>query len=242
MVLTLNRPESLNALSSELLAELISAVRACDVDDQVGAVILTGAGDRAFTAGLDLKEAAAPGTRKRSANPVEVIAACSKPVVAAVNGLCITGGLEIILGCDMVLAADTARFADTHVRVGLLPGWGLSQRLVRQVGPHRAKEISLAGNFITAARAYELGLVNRVVDSAALMPEALALANDIAGANSAVVPEYKRLIDDGFAMPLGEALVMERERGQAWSRSMAPTDFASGQQVASERNRAQLQN
>ena len=149
MILTLNRPEALNALSAELVRAFVHALRTAD-DGTVATIILTGQGDRAFTAGMDLKEAAA-------------IARCRTPIMVAVNGLCITGGMEIMLACDIVIASSTARFADTYVKVGLLPGWGISQRMARQIGPQRAKEISLTGTFVSAERALEIGLVKRVV-------------------------------------------------------------------------------
>ena len=242
MILTLNRPEALNALSAELVGALVDAVRACDADDGIGVIVLTGKGDRAFTAGMDLKEAA------QSLQPMSnlrrtlgaVIANCRKPVIAAVNGLCITGGMEIMLACNVVIAASTARFADTHVRVGLLPGWGISQRLARQIGPQRAKEISLSGNFVDAQRAFDIGLVNRVVEPAELMPHALKLAHDFADGNTAVVQAYKRLIDDGYAMTLTDALPMERERGLAHATSLQPGDLDAARQTASARNRTQL--
>ena len=241
-ILTLNRPESLNALSAELIRALVQAVRACDADDGISAIVLTGKGDRAFTAGMDLKEAAqsTQPLSRPDEDPGTAIAQCRKPIIVAVNGLCITGGMEIMLACDIVIAASTARFADTHVRVGLLPGWGISQRLARQIGPQRAKEISLSGNFVDARRAFDVGLVNRVVEPADLMSEALKLAHDIADGNSAVVQAYKQLIDEGYAMTLMDALPMERERGLAHAASLRPGDLDAGRQAASSRNRSQL--
>jgi enoyl-CoA hydratase len=241
MILTLNRPEALNALSTELIGALVDAIRACDADDGIGAIVLTGKGDRAFTAGMDLKEAAQSlPARSPGDDPGTVIAQCRKPIIVAVNGLCITGGMEIMLTCDIVIAASTARFADTHVRVGLLPGWGISQRLARQIGPQRAKEISLSGNFVDAQRAFDIGLVNRVVEPDELMPHALKLAHDIADGNSEVVQAYKRLIDEGYAMTLADALPMERDRGHAHATSLRPGDLDAGRQAASARNRTQL--
>lgn len=241
MTLTLNRPEALNALSAELVSALVDAIRACDADDGIGVIVLTGKGDRAFTAGMDLKEAAQRMPVRRPGDDLgTVIGQCRKPIIVAVNGLCITGGMEIMLSCNIVIAASTARFADTHVRVGLLPGWGISQRLARQIGPQRAKEISLSGNFVDAQRAFDIGLVNRVVEAAELMPHALKLAHDIADGNSAVVQAYKRLIDEGYAMTLADALPMERDRGHAHATSLRPGDLDAGRQAASARNRTQL--
>jgi enoyl-CoA hydratase len=240
MILTLNRPEAMNALSAELRRALHHAIADADADASVGAIILTGAGDRAFTAGFDLKEAGTRGTQQQIAeeNPVLAIEKCRTPIIVAVHGYCITGGVEIMLACDVVIAARTAKFADTHVRVGLLPGWGLSQRLSRQIGIQRAKEMSLSGNFVDADRAFEIGLINRVVEPADLMPSALALAHEFADGNSAVVQLYKQAIDNGFAMTLTDGLRMEHELSHAYAENLQPGDIAANRLTASERNRA----
>jgi enoyl-CoA hydratase len=242
LILTLNRPESLNALSAELIRSFVHALRDADADDSVAAIILTGQGERAFTAGMDLKEA---GQSSQPLNgpdedPALAIEQCRKPVIVAVNGLCITGGMEIMLACDIVIAASTARFADTHVRVGLLPGWGISQRMARQIGPQRAKEISLTGAFVSAARAHEIGLINQVVEPDQLMPTALAIARDIAASDPAVVQAYKSLIDDGYALPLTEALAEERRRGREHAAGLTSGHFDRARSLASARNRVEL--
>ena len=137
---TLNRPQAMNALSQALRIELAKAMRAVDADDNVRVVILTGAGTRAFTAGLDLKELGQQGLsaandQSPDSNPVRAIEQCSKPVIGAINGVAITGGFELALACDVLLASENARFADTHARVGAMPGWGPSQKLSRLAGP-----------------------------------------------------------------------------------------------------------
>ena len=240
-ILTLNRPEVLNALSAELRRALHLTILELDADAEIGAIVLTGVGDRAFTAGMDLKEAALRqnGEPDPLENPAIAIGRCRKPIIAAVNGLCITGGMEIMLCCDVVYAARTARFADTHVRVGLLPGWGISQRMARQIGPQRAKEISLSGNFIDAERAFEIGLINRVLEPNELMAAAVGLARDFADGNPAVVQEYKALIDDGFEMELGDALTMEQERAAAFFAALQPGQLEANRIAASARNRQQ---
>ncbi len=138
---TLNRPDAMNALSRALRAELAAAMRALAADDSVRAIVLTGAGERAFTAGLDLKELGADTGNLGAANadsadenPVRAIALCPQPVIGAINGVAITGGFEVALACDILIASTNARFADTHARVGILPGWGLSQKLSRMIG------------------------------------------------------------------------------------------------------------
>jgi enoyl-CoA hydratase len=241
-VLTLNRPEALNALSSALLRELVRQLDACDADPSIGAIVLTGQGERAFTAGMDLKEAA-QGTDAiagADADPAAALDRCRTTVIVAVNGLCITGGMEIILATDMVLASENARFADTHVRVGLLPGWGISQRLARQVGPQRAKELSLTGNPIDAQRAFDIGLVNRVVPAGELMRAALQLAHDVARSDQRVVQAYKSLIDDGYAVSMAEGFELERTRGAEHLASLGSSAISAGHESAQARNRAQL--
>ena len=242
LLLTFNRPDKHNALSSELIRLFIRALDDADGDDTIGAVVLTGQGDRAFTAGMDLHEAARGGEElnKPETNVGLAISRIRKPIIAAVNGLCITGGVELILCCDVVLASTTARFADTHVRVGLLPGWGVSQRLARQIGPQRAKEISLSGSFVEASRACEYGLVNRLVEPAVLLDEALQLAQTMADNDSAVVQAYKQIIEDGLLMTLGDALPMERQRGMEYFASLPPGAVEAGRVTASARNRADL--
>lgn len=226
---TLNRPHAMNALSKALRSALYRTVVALDADDAVRVVILTGAGERAFTAGLDLKELGAQAGALGSANatgaqenPVKAIELCRKPVIGAVNGVAITGGFEVALACDILLASESARFADTHARVGVMPGWGLSQKLSRLIGVSRAKELSLSGNFLDAATAAAWGLVNRVVPAGELMPAARALAADIASADPAFIAAYKRLIDDGFARPFGEAMALEHQRSSAANAAVTP--------------------
>lgn len=209
-VVTLNRPEAMNALSKELRALLHDAITDLDADPDVRAIILTGAGERAFTAGLDLKElGSGRSDTKPEKDPVKALETCSKPIVGAINGVAITGGFEVALACDVLIASENARFADTHVRVGILPTWGLSQKLSRAVGVYRAKELSLSGNFLNARMAYEWGLVNRVVPAADLMSAARTLASDMASAPANTVALYKRVIDQGFSMPLGTGLLHE---------------------------------
>jgi enoyl-CoA hydratase len=159
-IVTLNRPHAMNALSRSLRAALHEAMVMLDADGSIRAIILTGAGDRAFSAGLDLKELGtnpgalgAASTQEASENPVKAIELCRKPVIGAINGVAITGGFELALACDVLIASDRARFADTHARVGIMPGWGLSQKLSRIIGLSRAKELSFTGNFLDAATA-----------------------------------------------------------------------------------------
>ena len=245
-VVTLNRPEAMNALSRGLRAQLAQVMRELDADDKVRVVILTGAGERAFTAGLDLKELGADTSNLGAANaedalanPVKAVEQCRKPVIGAINGVAITGGFELALACDILIAADTARFADTHARVGIMPGWGLSQKLSRTIGIGRAKELSLSGNFLDAQTACEWGLVNRVVPANQLLATAKKLAADIAGADPAMVQAYKNLIDEGYAQSFGEALAIEHRVSSAANRKVSAADVEARRRSVMERGRSQ---
>jgi enoyl-CoA hydratase len=243
---TLNRPEAMNALSTALRHELWQAMCAVDTDDSVRAVILTGAGTRAFTAGLDLKElGSTPGAlgaanaEGADENPVKAIESCRKPVIGAINGVAITGGFEVALACDVLIASEDARFADTHARVGVVPGWGLSQKLSRIIGISRAKEMSFTGNFIDASTAERWGLVNRVVPAADLLPTARHLASDMAGIDPAFLQTYKSLIDAGYAASFGEGLAIEHARSSAANRTIRPEELEARRDAVQSRGRAQ---
>lgn len=241
---TLNRPEAMNALSKALRADLAAAMREVAGDDSIRAIVLTGAGTRAFTAGLDLKELGADTSNLGAANatgadenPVKAIELCPQPVIGAINGVAITGGFEVALACDIRIASTNARFADTHARVGVMPGWGLSQKLSRLIGIGRAKELSLTGNFLDAETACAWGLVNRVVAPDDLLPAAQALARDIASADPAMVRSYKALIDDGYALPFGAAMALEQERSSAANRSVSADEVEARRIAVMERGR-----
>jgi len=227
-VVILDRPEAMNALSRALRARLHEAVTELAADPDVKVLILTGAG-RAFTAGLDLKELGsdprglgAANARSPAENPVHAILDCPKPVIGAINGVAITGGFELALACDVLIASTNARFADTHARVGILPGWGLSQRLARIIGIYRAKELSLTGNFLDAQTALAWGLVNRVVEPEALMPAAMALADDMASIPLETLAAYKALIDRGYDLPFGAALAHEHAISSSANAKVTP--------------------
>lgn len=218
-VLTMNRPGAMNALNAALREALAEAFDALKDDAQTDVVVLTGAG-RAFCAGLDLKELADPEAAPRSValDPPAQIRALPQPVIGAVNGVAITGGFEIATACDFLVASGEARFADTHARVGILPGWGLSQRLPRLIGINRAKELSLTGNYLDAEQACAWGLVNRVVEAEALLPTCLELARNIQSCDPVTMRKYKRLLDEGFDLPLGEAMALEQKTSRAHQR------------------------
>jgi enoyl-CoA hydratase len=225
-IVTLNRPDALNALSMALRNAIADTFDQLEADPDVQVIILTGAG-RAFTVGLDLKELggekpadAAVSSRDLS----DAIGALSKPVIGAVNGFAITGGFEIALMCDFLIASPNARFADTHARVGVVPGWGLSQRLPRLIGINRAKELSLTGNYLDAETACAWGLVNRVVPAEELLPTCEALARDIVSTDPVTRGEIRRIMDAGWAATLDEGLQLEDTASRAHSKSQVRAD------------------
>ena len=245
-LVTLNRPEAMNALSRALRAELHRTLSALDADPAVKVIVLTGAGDRAFTAGLDLKELGedpdglkAANATEPSENPAWAVIACRKPVIGAINGVAITGGFEVALACDVLICSTRARFADTHARVGITPGWGLSQKLSRLIGPYRAKEMSLTGNFMDAETAYAWGLANRVVAPEDLIPTALKLAADMAQIAADMLINYKAMIDDGYALSLGQGLELEHARSSAHNRHVTPDMVEQRRAGIQARGRAQ---
>jgi len=215
-IVTLNRPDEMNALSRELRTDFVAAFDACTADEAIRVVILTGNG-RAFCAGFDLKELSSTSEQDASEEADNIIARAMErfdgPIIGAINGHAITGGFEMALACDVLISSEHARFADTHARVGMLPGWGLSQKLPRLIGLSRAKEICFTGAPVFARQAYEWGLVNHVLDADALLPRAIEMAENMCACVPHVLKQYKSLIDHGFNMPLDEAL--EWEKAQA---------------------------
>jgi enoyl-CoA hydratase len=224
---TLNRPEALNALSMALRNQIAETFSALEADDNVQVVILTGAG-RAFTVGLDLKElggeVVAADAAVTSRDLGAVIGAMSKPVIGAINGFAITGGFEIALMCDFLIASTEARFSDTHARVGVVPGWGLSQRLPRLIGINRAKELSLTGNYLDAETAYAWGLVNRVVEPAELLNTCTQLAKDILSTEPVTRNEIKRIMDAGWDTTLGDGMQIEDQANKAHAKAQVRAD------------------
>ena len=217
--LTLNRPKALNAIDPSMLEEIGEAVRAAQADDSVAALILTGAGERAFCSGMDLRAfqgraaAATPmasrGTRRRGGS--HPLAAMSKPVIAAINGLAYGGGLELALLCDIVIAAEHATFAAAEVSRGLIPGNGGTQRLPRKIGLGFALEMLLTGLPVDARKALRIGLINDVVAAASLLPAAERIAAAI-GANGAIaVRMAKEAAHRGLEMPLEKGLELESD-------------------------------
>jgi enoyl-CoA hydratase len=238
-VLTLNRPEARNALNSALAAELSNALIAADSDSDVRVVILTGA-DPAFCAGIDLKEAAAKGAEYFRGfddhDCINQVARVRKPVIGAINGATFTGGLEIALGCDFLVASERAFFADTHGRVGIFPGGGMTARLPTAIGTRRAKEMSMTGDGIDAAGALSIGLVNDVVPHAQLLERARRSARAIAELDPDMTAELKRVYSSG----LEAARELERRAAGAWSARHRLEGLAGRRDAVMARNRGQI--
>lgn len=242
-VVTLNRPAALNALSRASMAQLSATIDALQADPAVRVLILTGAG-KAFCAGLDLKElgsgqAALGGGENgvTARDPVAALARFSGPVIGAINGAAVTGGFELALACDVLLASPQARFADTHARIGVAPGWGLSQKLSRAIGIYRAREVSLTGNWVSAEQAAAWGFVNRVVPAAELLPAARALAGDMLGCLPDMLVRYKAIIDDGFALNFGEGMQLEKTRSREFNAQVGAAAIEARREGVRARNR-----
>ncbi len=248
-VVTLNRPEAMNALSRALVSSISRAFSELAKDAETGVVILTGAG-RAFCAGLDLKELSAQGIPGGESDPstplgsdtldmIDIIHGFDRPIIGAINGVAITGGFELALACDFLIASAEARFADTHARVGVLPGWGLSQKLSRMIGIGRAKELAFTGNYLSAEQALAWGLVNRVVAPDELLPVCRSLAADILSCVPGMVSHYKRVIDQGYGMTFAEGLRMEREASREHAGKLTAEFIATRTRGVQERGRKQ---
>jgi enoyl-CoA hydratase len=242
---TLNRPEKMNALNAALRDELTRVFKEVAQDPELRVLVLTGAG-RAFCAGVDLKELGGEVKSESSlesavtANELtETMARMPQPIIAAVHGVAVTGGFELVLACDVIIASTEARFADTHARVGIMPGWGLSQRLSRVIGIYRAKELSLTGNYLSAEQAERWGLVNRVVVPEALLATAHALAKDMLSCDPDALRKLKRVIDDGYARDFATGLTIEQERAREHARSLDPAEVARRRAAVQSRGRSQ---
>lgn len=212
-LVTLNRPQALNALNRALLTELGEALDALDADPQIGAIVITGSA-RAFAAGADIKEMAAMSAVEMMTNGFSGLfarlARVGKPVIAAVSGFALGGGFELALLCDMIVAAESAKFGLPEVTIGVIPGGGGTQRLTRAVGKALAMEMILNNRHLSAAEAEKYGLVNRVFPDERMLDEALSLAADIAGRSPLSLRLAKEAINAAFEGSLSETLNDER--------------------------------
>jgi enoyl-CoA hydratase len=215
--ITLNRPEALNAWSKELAQEFLGAMEDARSDESIKVVIITGAGEKAFSAGADIKAMkgmTALKARELSNMGYEIcnaIETIEKPVIAAINGYALGGGMEVSMACDFRVASDKARMGQTEINIGLIPGWGGTQRLTRLVGKARAKELVYTGKIIDASTAHQWGLVNMVVTATELMTAVKQFAQELAGKAPVAVKVAKALIEKGAEIDLESALALERE-------------------------------
>ena len=211
-LITLNRPSLRNALNEDLLANLYHYIDVVAGDIDIRAAIITGAGP-GFCSGLDLKAIATENLtdpRGDGRDMLDVFDACEKPIIGAINGATLTGGFELALNCDFLIASEQASFADTHVKMGIHPGWGMSQLLQEAVGQRMAKQMSLTCQFISASEALRIGLVNEVVPADRLVPRAKEIAGYIAAQNPEMLLTMKNLIEHRNQATLEEALAYER--------------------------------
>jgi enoyl-CoA hydratase len=249
---TLNRPDARNALNRELRKALPEAMRALDANDDVDVVILTGA-DPAFCAGLDLKELGAGRNDLRGVVPSETAAGSadarddrgpfppmSKPVIGAINGVAITGGFEVALQCDFLIASERARFADTHARVGIMPGWGLTVLLPQAVGVRRARELSVTGNFLDAPTALAWGLVNHVVAHNELLPFCRQLGADIVSNDQGGVRRINQTYDEGSLLDGARAWELEGAVSAQWTTGFDPAEVEARRSAIMARGRSQI--
>jgi len=252
---TMNRPQARNALNRALQKALYQGMLALETDEGVDAVVLTGA-DPAFCAGLDLKElgsAEAAGTEtaetRAVATPDETadvirrgpFPIIGKPVIGAINGPAITGGFEVALRCDMLVASERGRFADTHARMGIMPGWGLSVLLPQAVGVRRAREMSLTGNFVDADTALAWGLVNHVVPHDELVPFCQQLAADIVSNDQRGVRQMLATYAEGSLVTTGEAWEVEARIARSWQGGgIDPAEVEARRAAVIARGRSQM--
>jgi enoyl-CoA hydratase len=239
-VLTLNRPQAMNAISLALRTAIAETFRELQKDDSIAAAIITGNG-RAFCAGLDLKELSAGGSIEsiEYEDTVPAILAFDRPIIGAINGVAATGGFELALMCDVLIASTAARFSDTHARLGIVPGWGLSQRLARQIGANRARELHFTGNYLSAEKAEAWGLVSRLVAPDELLPTALSLASDMAGCNREALKAMKQVVNEGMSMTLAEGLKFEKLTAHYANKSITKNDIGSKREEVISRGSAQ---
>src|ERR1700733_7173607 len=240
-VLTLNRPEARNALSRDLIRALYAALQESDADEFVRAVVLTGA-DPAFCAGVDLKEAARDGmdyfAEFQTNSCIAAVAEMNTPILGAINGATFTGGLELALGCDFLVASERAVFADTHARVEILPGGGMTARLPQVVGAAMARRLSMTGEVVDAARAERIGLVTEVVPHDQLLPRAIELASQIAEVPAPIMAGLKEIYVTGSATITDPALAAEQ--AIAGAQTLDRDGLKDRYAEITERNRRQI--
>lgn len=238
--ITINRPKALNALNSDVMAELNDASLKCKTDEAVKVVIITGAGEKSFVAGADISQMAelrpqqAMDFMEAGIETFRSFEVLPKPVIAAINGFALGGGVELAMSCDIRLASENARFGQPEILIGLIPGWGGTQRLARLVGMGRAKELIMAGGQIDAKRAYEIGLVNQVYPLDQLIPEARKLAKKMEGLPGFALKMAKHAINFGYDLSLDNAMRLET---QCCSQCFSTDDQKEGMKAFLEKRK-----
>jgi len=241
-IIRLNRPQALNALNAQLNADLTAAIDAFEADETIGCVIVTGS-EKAFAAGADIKEMQAKSYmdafKGDFAASWDRVARMRKPVIAAVSGFALGGGCELAMQCDIIIAADTAKFGQPEIKLGVIPGIGGTQRLTRAVGKAKAMDKNLTGRMMEAAEAERAGLVARVVPAANLMDEAMKAAETIAGMSLIAVMTAKEAVNRAFETTLAEGIRFERRTFQAL---FATHDQKEGMAAFIEKRPAKFEN
>ena len=244
-IVTINRPEVLNLLSSEVFAEIFKLFQEIEDDPDVRVVILTGSGQKAFIAGVDVSQ-------MKDKNSVEIeafvaiarktgerIFTLSKPVIAAVNGFALGGGFEMAMNCDLIIASKNARFGQPEITLGIVPGGGAMQKFVRTIGIHRAKELIYTGDIIDADTAFSLGLVNKVVPLESLMTEAKALARKLLSRSSVALSFAKKAINSGTGMSLNAGIDLDET---FFARCFDTEDQKEGMKAFLEKRKPEFKN
>ena len=241
-LITLNRPGALNALNATLIGELGNAVAVYDADPRVGCMVITGS-EKAFAAGADIKEMQGltfvEAFQRDYGEPLMRVARARKPIVAAVAGYCLGGGSELAMMCDIVIAADTARFGQPEITLGIMPGMGGTQRLPRAIGKAKAMDLILTGRMMDAAEAERAGLVSRVVPANDLIEEAMRVADKIGGYSLPAVMMAKESVYQAFETPLAEGIRFERRLFHAM---FATDDQKEGMAAFAEKRSPQFRN
>ncbi|OBF36239.1 enoyl-CoA hydratase [Mycobacterium sp. ACS1612] len=234
--ITLNRPKALNALNSQVMREVVAAAAEFDSDEGIGAIIVTGSGEKAFAAGADIKEMAGLSFADVFSSDLfaawDKFAATRTPTIAAVAGYALGGGCELAMMCDLLIAADTAKFGQPEIKLGVLPGMGGSQRLTRAIGKAKAMDLILTGRNMDAEEAERAGLVSRVVPADKLLEEANAVAKTIAGMSLSASRMAKEAVNRAFETSLAEGLLFER---RVFHSAFATDDQTEGMNAFTEK-------
>lgn len=241
--ITFNRPKALNALNSALLGELDQALDEIAGNEDIRVLILTGAGEKAFVAGADITELAKLDTLSakvfinKGLTVINKLAELPIPVIAAVNGFALGGGLEISMACDFIYASSSARFGQPEINLGLIPGYGGTQRLPRIIGIGQAKELLLTGKMVSAEEAHRLGIVNRVLSPEDLMTEVIASAKEMASKGKVALRAIKQAVNNGLNVDLASGLRIETD---AFALCLASSDAKEGTSAFLEKRKPQF--